>query len=331
MGEPGRALVATPGLTLYRVGAIKRAGGRTLVAVDGGMSDNIRPLLYDTRHTVALASPPRGDGATAAVTIVGRHCESGDVLAEAVALPADLRRDDLVAFAATGAYTYPLASSYNRVGRLAVVAVNDGHAVPWLRREDAGDMDRFETGLDRLERSTAPVPEGVTIRPARASDDRAFLTFWRAIVEEGRFVRSERVSHPPRVYRRRFSRARSTHEAHLMAVADDRVVGYLSIQRESHPVTEHVASLALAVAADHRGRGIGSALMSEALRWARAAGVRKIVLSVYPHNTAAIALYRRFGFVDEGRLSRQSRKSYGYEDEILMGAWIGPVPEESDG
>jgi diaminopimelate decarboxylase len=331
MGEPGRALVATPALTLYRVGAMKRAGGRSLVAVDGGMSDNIRPLLYDTRHTVAFASPPRDGGAADRVTVVGRHCESGDVLAEGVDLPADLRRDDLVAFAATGAYTYPLASSYNRVGRLAVVAVRDGRAVPWLRREDPGDMDRFETGLDRVAPPDPAIPEGVTIRPARASDDRAFMTFWRAIVEEGRFVRSERVSHPLRVYRRRFSRARPSQEAHVMAVEGDRVVGYLSIQRESHPVSEHVASLALAVAADRRGRGIGSALMSEALRWARGAGVQRIVLSVYPHNTAAIALYRRYGFVEEGRLSRQSRKSYGYEDEILMGAWIGPVPEESDG
>jgi ribosomal protein S18 acetylase RimI-like enzyme len=63
--------------------------------------------------------------------------------------------------------------------------------------------------------------------------------------------------------------------------------------------------------------------MAEAFRWARRSGVEKIVLSVYPHNTAAIALYRRFGFVEEGRLARHSRKSYGYEDEILMAAWVG--------
>jgi ribosomal protein S18 acetylase RimI-like enzyme len=63
--------------------------------------------------------------------------------------------------------------------------------------------------------------------------------------------------------------------------------------------------------------------MAEALRWARSVGVDKIVLSVYPHNTGAIALYRKFGFVEEGRLARHSRKSYGDEDEILMAAWIG--------
>lgn len=326
VGEPGRTLVANPALTLYRVGATKRAGGRSLVAVDGGMSDNIRPLLYDTRYTVRSAGPPRpGRGPSEPLTIVGKHCESGDVLAEGVRLSSTPERGDLLAFAATGAYTYALASTYNRLGRLAVVAVEEGQAVPWLRREDPGDMDRFETGTYRTEPSDPAAPDGVTIRAARASDARSFLTFWSAVVQEGRFVRSEHVSYPLRVYRRRFARARPDREAHLLAVAEGRVVGHLFIQREPHPVTRHVATLAVAVAADHRGLGIGAALMAEALRWARAAGVEKLVLSVYPHNTGAVALYRKFGFVDEGRLARQSRKSYGYEDEILMGAWIGPA------
>ncbi len=77
--------------------------------------------------------------------------------------------------------------------------------------------------------------------------------------------------------------------------------------------------------------GSGSALLAEAIGWARAVGVDKIVLSVYPHNTGAIALYRRFGFQQEGRLSRHSRKSYGDEDEILMAAWIGPGAEDRGG
>jgi ribosomal protein S18 acetylase RimI-like enzyme len=165
--------------------------------------------------------------------------------------------------------------------------------------------------------------EGVTIRTARASDARSFLVFWSAVVAEGRNVRSESVRHSARVYRRRFRRSWTENEAHIVAVAGDRVVGHLFIQREDHPVTRHVASLGIAVSADKRGRGIGSALMREAFRWARHYGVEKIVLSVYPHNAAAIALYRRFGFVEEGRLARHSRKSYGYEDEILMAAWLG--------
>jgi ribosomal protein S18 acetylase RimI-like enzyme len=98
------------------------------------------------------------------------------------------------------------------------------------------------------------------------------------------------------------------------------------VQRELHPVTRHVATLGIAVAADRRSMGIGGALMAEAIRWGRSVGVEKLMLSVYPTNTAAIALYRRFGFVDEGRLVRHSRKSYGYEDEVLMATWIGPEP-----
>ncbi len=144
-------------------------------------------------------------------------------------------------------------------------------------------------------------------------------------------MRSERVSQPLRVYRRRFRRSWTDRDAQIVAVERGRIVGHLFIQRESHPVTAHVATLGIAVAADHRGKGVGSALMAEGLAWARSAGVEKIVLSVYPHNTGAIALYRKFGFVDEGRLARQSRKSYGYEDEVLMGAWIGAGASGDDG
>lgn len=170
-------------------------------------------------------------------------------------------------------------------------------------------------------------PAGIVIRPARGGDAPSFMQFWTAIVQEERHVRSERVAHSVREYRRRFRRPRSAEEAQIMALADERVVGHLYVQRERHPVTRHVATLGIAVAADHRGRGIGTALMTEAFGWAKDVGVEKFVLSVYPNNRRAIALYERFGFEQEGRLARQSRKSYGYEDEILMGAWLGPVPE----
>ncbi len=88
-------------------------------------------------------------------------------------------------------------------------------------------------------------------------------------------------------------------------------------------MTHHVASLSIAVAADARGRGIGRRLMERAIAWSKRVGIEKLVLSVYPNNEAAISLYRSFGFIDEGRLARHSRKSYGYEDEILMAVWIG--------
>jgi diaminopimelate decarboxylase len=319
--EPGRALVANTTVTLYSVGAAKVVGGRTFVAVDGGMSDNPRPSLYGARYEIVLASVARGS-ATRPVTVVGRHCESGDVLADRVDLPADLAPGDLLAVAGTGAYTYPMASNYNRAGRPAVVGVRAGRSTQWLRREDAGDLDRLETAGYRPDPQTAAL-EGIVIRPAAPRDARAFIGFWTAIVAEGRYVRSESVRHPARVYRARFRHPWTDREAQVLAMDGDHVVGHLYVQREEHPVTRHVATLGIAVAASHRGRGIGSALMAEALRWAQHVGVEKILLSVYPHNTAAVALYRKFGFVDEGRLARQSRKSYGYEDEILMATWLG--------
>ncbi len=323
--EPGRSLVGNPTVTLYRVGARKTSPeGDPIVAVDGGMSDNIRPALYGARYAVAPAGPAR-DAESREATIVGTHCESGDLLAEGVRLPADVGRGDLLAFAATGAYTYSLASNYNRVGRPAVVAVRGGEATPWLRREDAADLDRLELSAGPVDGPSAP-PEGVEIRPALPRDARSYLAFWRGIVAEGRAVRTESVTSPAHVYRARFRRSWTDREAQIVAVDGGRVVGHVYVQRELHPVTRHVATLGIAVAADHRSRGIGSALMAEAIRWGRSVGVEKLMLSVYPSNSAAMALYRRFGFVDEGRLVRHSRKSYGYEDEVLMATWIGPEP-----
>ena len=163
----------------------------------------------------------------------------------------------------------------------------------------------------------------IRVRSATPRDARAFLSFWTGIVTEGNgYIRSEKVEHGPGEYRRRF-RADANREVHLLAFDDDRLVGYVTVQREQHPVTRHVGSLAIAVAAPERGRGIGTRLMEEAIAWSRAVGIEKLVLSVYPHNEAAAALYARFGFVEEGRLARHSRKSYGYVDEILMAAWIG--------
>ncbi len=142
--EPGRAVVGTSMVTVYRVGTVKDSpDGRTLVAVDGGMSDNVRPMLYGARYTVAHAGAVR-PAEPAVVDVVGRHCESGDVLARDVPLPWLPRPGDLLAFAATGAYTYSMASTYNRVGRPAVVAVLDGAVRLWLRRESDEELDRLE-------------------------------------------------------------------------------------------------------------------------------------------------------------------------------------------
>ena len=136
--EPGRSLVGRAGVTLYRVGAVKRLPERTWVAVDGGMSDNPRPQLYDAIYT-ALSADRAGERASERVSVAGMHCESGDVLIDDVALPAP-RRGDLLAVPATGAYTLAMASNYNGVTRPAVVLVDDGSARLIRRRETLDDL-----------------------------------------------------------------------------------------------------------------------------------------------------------------------------------------------
>jgi diaminopimelate decarboxylase len=142
--EPGRSIASGSAVTIYRVGSIKEVPGiRTFVAVDGGMSDNIRPALYGSRYTIGLASRS-SDAPAKAVTVVGRHCESGDVLARDVPLPEDLRRGDLLAFASTGAYEYAMSSNYNKVGRPAVIAVSEGNARLIARRETYDDLAKLD-------------------------------------------------------------------------------------------------------------------------------------------------------------------------------------------
>jgi diaminopimelate decarboxylase len=321
--EPGRSLVGTAMLTLYRVGTVKRGpNGRAIVAVDGGMADNVRPMLYGARYTVAFAGAPRSASPTVA-DVVGRHCESGDVLAAEVKLPYEPRPSDLVAFAATGAYTYSMASTYNRVGRPAVVAVREGASRVWLRREELEDLERLEVDEAPISPPRAESPPGIVLRPARPRDAGSFLEAFRGVAAERRFIMSERVPHSSAYYRRRFRRTWGDRGAHVLALDGARVVGSLSIRRDEHPATRHVATLGMFVVASHRGRGIGTALMAEGVRWAREFGIERVELTVYPHNEPAIALYRRFGFAEEGRLVRHSKKSYGYEDEILMAVWLG--------
>jgi diaminopimelate decarboxylase len=142
--EPGRAIVSGSALTLYRVGSTKEVPDiRSFVAIDGGMSDNIRPALYGSRYTIALASRT-SEAPERTVTVVGRHCESGDELARDVSLPGDVSRGDLLAFASTGAYEYSMASNYNKVGRPAVVMVSAGGARVIARRETYEDLARLE-------------------------------------------------------------------------------------------------------------------------------------------------------------------------------------------
>jgi diaminopimelate decarboxylase len=152
--EPGRAIAGPGTVTVYTVGTLKDVPlggghGRRYVGVDGGMSDNIRTALYDAVYDCRLVSrSSERDGVGEAVLsrVVGKHCESGDIIVRDCWLPADLAPGDLVAVAATGAYCYSMASSYNRLPRPAVVAVRDGVARVLLRRETVEDQFRLEVG-----------------------------------------------------------------------------------------------------------------------------------------------------------------------------------------
>jgi diaminopimelate decarboxylase len=142
--EPGRAVVATAAMTLYRVGTVKELPGlRTYVAVDGGMSDNPRPVLYGSGYEAFL---PRAVDAPRprAVSLVGKHCESGDIVVADARVPADLAVDDIVATPVTGAYGYSMASNYNKVPRPAVVFVAGGRARVVVRRETEEDLVRLD-------------------------------------------------------------------------------------------------------------------------------------------------------------------------------------------
>ncbi|MEO9222466.1 MAG: diaminopimelate decarboxylase, partial [Mycobacteriaceae bacterium] len=151
--EPGRAIVGPTTVTLYEVGTIKdvrlgaaaehRRNVRHYVSVDGGMSDNVRTALYDASYDCRLVSRA-SVGEPVVSRVVGKHCESGDIVVRDTWLPADLTAGDLVAVPATGAYCYSMSSRYNLLTRPAVVAVRDGAARLILRRETTADLLSLE-------------------------------------------------------------------------------------------------------------------------------------------------------------------------------------------
>ena len=142
--EPGRAIAATAGLTLYRVGTIKEIPDvRTYVSIDGGMSDNPRPVLYGSGYEAFL---PRATPAARprVVSVVGKHCESGDVVVRDARVPDDIAVGDVLCTPVTGAYGHSMASNYNKVPRPAVVFVRDGEARVAVRREANDDLVRLD-------------------------------------------------------------------------------------------------------------------------------------------------------------------------------------------
>jgi diaminopimelate decarboxylase len=138
--EAGRSIAAPAGLTLYSVGAIKEVPGvRTYVAIDGGMSDNPRPVTYGARYEAFL--PARAaDARPSVMTVAGKHCEQGDILVRDAHLPADLAVGEVLATPVTGAYAYSMASNYNLLPRSAVVFLRDGHARVVVRRETLQEL-----------------------------------------------------------------------------------------------------------------------------------------------------------------------------------------------
>jgi RimJ/RimL family protein N-acetyltransferase len=126
---------------------------------------------------------------------------------------------------------------------------------------------------------------------------------WRGVGHERRYLRTVRRSHDAAVF---------------VAEDGDELVGRLSVARDAHPASRHVADLGLMVAASHRRRGVGTALLDAAVAWARQTGVRKLELHVFPHNEAAIALYEQYGFRREGYRRAHYRREDGYVDAILM-------------
>jgi diaminopimelate decarboxylase len=142
--EPGRALAGRAGVSLHTIGTVKEVPGiRTYVAIDGGMSDNIRPPLYGARYSFFLAG--RADAPDEqAVRIVGKHCESGDIVAPEALLPAAPSPGEVLVTAATGAYTWAMASNYNQIPRASVVFCRDGRATEVVRRENTEDLLKLQ-------------------------------------------------------------------------------------------------------------------------------------------------------------------------------------------
>ena len=159
----------------------------------------------------------------------------------------------------------------------------------WIRPAEPRDA----AALVDLARAVGSEPEGWLITTSN----------WRSAADERRYLRSIR---------------RYPHAAVFVADTAEGIVGRLSLGRDSHPASHHVADLGLMVAKSHRRRGVGWALLEAAVEWARARGVRKLELHVFPHNTGAIALYERFGFEQEGHRKRHYRRPDGYVDAILM-------------
>ncbi|MDD6265522.1 MAG: diaminopimelate decarboxylase [Clostridia bacterium] len=142
--EPGRSIVADAGMTLYTVGSVKDIPEyRTYVSIDGGMTDNVRYAMYQSKYTFYNASRVSTDRSMKC-TVAGRCCESGDLLGEGVLLPEETKRGDILAVATTGAYNYSMSSNYNRIPKPPIVMLKDGESYTAVKRQSYEDMMTLE-------------------------------------------------------------------------------------------------------------------------------------------------------------------------------------------
>lgn len=170
-----------------------------------------------------------------------------------------------------------------------------------------------------------PIKDGrvVVIRKAEASDLERIMANLETVAKEGRWIATEEVT-PER--RERFQKALTAgDQLHLVALVNEQMVGGLDLAPYFSGLKKarHVMGLGMLILDGYRGLGIGTALMEEAIRWARSIGLMKISLSVFSNNEAAIRLYQKFGFIEEGRLKRQFKIMGDYVDEVAMGRWLG--------
>ena len=150
MCEPGRSIVSTAGITIYKIGSFKDIPGiRTYLSVDGGMSDNPRPITYQSNYSACLVNNPLNKNSNNKYTVAGKHCESGDVLFKEIEL-ADCKTGDLICVFGTGAYNNSMSSNYNRIPKPAALLVFDGEAEIIQKRESPNDLLKFDVLPDRF-------------------------------------------------------------------------------------------------------------------------------------------------------------------------------------
>tara|TARA_Y100000766_G_C18882483_1_gene594147 strand:+ start:550 stop:1923 length:1374 start_codon:yes stop_codon:yes gene_type:complete len=150
MCEPGRSIVSTAGITIYKIGSFKKIPGiRTYLSVDGGMSDNPRPITYQSNYSACLVNNPLNKNSNNKYTVAGKHCESGDVLFKEIEL-ADCETGDLICVFGTGAYNNSMSSNYNRIPKPAALLVYDGEAEIIQKRESPNDLLKFDVLPDRF-------------------------------------------------------------------------------------------------------------------------------------------------------------------------------------